>query len=254
MSKEEGAIYTEEDVMRHVEQQEQLRKTSHRSFVYKCIAWFFIIVFLTYMVPTMTDQYRRGSHRRDLVYAISNAKQIYLALCDFEADYGNFPDDHSARKDPALSGFTGIHSNAYLGQLLAGEYTRTEQIFHARDKRYSGSKPDDLISPVWRILEKNECGFSYVMVEDKGTRRGLNSKDNVAIPILAAPMLNPWGTCDAATFKYRGVYLRVDGSARSERLRSSDGKINLGGGMTLFDTGPSTAWGPLKPLVLLPER
>lgn len=254
MTKEENAIYTEEDVMRHVEQQEQLSKAAHRSFVYKCIAWFFIIVFLTYMVPTMIDQYRRGSHRRDLVNAISNAKQIYLALSDFEADHGFFPDDQTATHASNLKPFTGSFSNDYLGQLIAGGYTRNEDIFMAPNRHYKSLRTDTVISPPGHILEKNECGFSYVMVEDKGKRRGLNSKDNGAIPILAAPMLNPWGTCDAATFNNRGVYLRVDGSARSERLRSSDGKINLPGGMTLFDTGSSTAWGSLKAVVLLPER
>jgi hypothetical protein len=198
------------------------------------------------------------SHNRSrtirLTQSISNAKQIYLVLMDFEADYGYFPDDHTALKDPALSGFTGSYSNDYLGQLIAGEYTRSEEIFYALDNRHRARKPDDLIAPVSRILEKNECGFSYVLVEEKGKRRGLNTKDNGGIPILVAPMVNQWGACEKTSYDNKAVYLRVDGSARSERLRSSDGKIKLGGGMTLFDTGPSTVWGTLKPVVLLPER
>lgn len=154
----------------------------------------------------------------------------------------------------ALNGFTGSNSNDYLGQLIAGGYTKSEEIFYAMDKRYSRRIPDDVISPSSQILEKNECGFSYVMVEEKGKRRGLSTKDNGGIPILVAPLVNEWGSCEKSTYDNRGIYLRVDGSARSERLRSSDQKIQIGGGMTLFDKGTSTVWGSLNPVVLLPER
>lgn len=186
--------------------------------------------------------------------AISNAKQVYLVLMDFEADYGYFPDDHTALKDPAMFGFTGSFSNEYLGQLIAGGYTRSEEIFYALDKRHRARKPDDVIAPVSRILEKNECGFSYVMVEENGKRRGLTTKDNGGIPILAAPLVNQAGSFEKSSFDNQGVYIRVDGAARSERLRRSDQKIKLPGGMTLFDTGPASYWGSLKPVVMLPER
>lgn len=95
----------------------------------------------------------------DMTHAISNAKQVYLVLSDFEADYGFFPDYQTALKDPAISGFTGRFSNDYLGQLIAGGYTRSEEIFYALDKRYSARKPDDVISPVSRILEKTNAAF-----------------------------------------------------------------------------------------------
>lgn len=246
-------IYTEEDAMRHAEEQEQLRSATNRSFVYKCIAWFFIIGFLLVMIPTILNR-KSNPGKSDMIRSISHAKQVYLVLTDFEADYGYFPDDQTAIKDPALHGFTGTFSNDYLGQMIAGGYTTNEEFFYALNKRYRSTKPDGVISPPSHILEKNECGFAYVMVEEKGKRRGLTTADPGGIPVLVAPLVNEWGSCDQATFNKRGVYLRVDGSARSERLRSSDQKIMIGGGLTLFDTGPGTVWGPLKPVVLLPER
>ncbi len=253
MATEEEPLYTEEDVMRHVEEQEKSGREAQQWFVFKCV---FLMLVITGVIAIAYSVYR-GSGNTKIHYstmAISNARQVYLVLMDFEADYGYFPDDHTALKDPALSGFTGSYSNDYLGQLIAGEYTRSEEIFYALDNRHRARKPDDVIAPVSRILEKNECGFSYVLVEEKGKRRGLNTKDNGGIPILVAPMVNQWGACEKTSYDNKAVYLRVDGSARSERLRSSDGKIKLGGGMTLFDTGPSTVWGTLKPVVLLPER
>jgi hypothetical protein len=245
-------LYAEENVMRHAEEQEALRKTTDRSTALNCIAWFCIIVFL-FLIIWQRIWPRRGV-KMDMTHAISNAKQVYLVLSDFEADYGFFPDDQTALKDPAISGFTGRFSNDYLGQLIAGGYTRSEEIFYALDKRYGGKKTDNVLTPDSRILVKNECGFSYVLVEENGKRRGLNTKDNGAIPILVAPLVNEWGSCEKSAFDNRGVYLRVDGAARSERLRPSDQKIRLPGGITLFDTGPTSYWGSLKPVVLLPER
>ena len=253
MATEEEPLYTEEGDMRHAEEQERQRRSAVKWFVFKCAFMSLVIFIIAVMVSDLYRVNRRSRSYR-LTQAISNSKQIYLVLMDFEADYGYFPDDHTALKDPALSGFTGIYSNDYLGQLIAGGYTRSEEIFYALDKRHRARKPDDVIAPVSRILEKNECGFSYVLVEEKGKRRGLNTKDNGGIPILVAPMVNQWGACEKTSYDNKAVYLRVDGSARSERLRSSDGKIKLGGGTTLFDTGPSTVWGTLKPVVLLPER
>ena len=249
-------MLTEEDVMRHVEEQECLRRQTDQSFVFKCFVWmglilFVLFVFYVYKNHIKTNKYVRA---HELNRSVSNAKQMYLVLLDFESDYGYFPDDNSAARDKALSGFTGSYSNDYLGQLIEGGYTKSEEIFYAMDKRYSRRIPDDVISPFSQILEKNECGFSYVMVEEKGKHRGLSTKDNGSIPILVTPLVNEWGSCEMTSYDKRAVYLRVDGSARSERLRPSDQKILIGGGMTLFDKGASTVWGSLNPVVLLPER
>ena len=189
--------------------------------------------------------------KMDMVQAISNSKQIYLVLMDFESDMGKFPDDETAAK-AELHAFRGPHSNDYLGQLIAGGYTKTEQIFYAYDKRYP-RKPDDLISPPEQILQKGECGFGYVMIEEKGKERGLSSKDNGGLPLVVAPIVNSLGVFEMKSYAGRGVYLRVDGSARNERLDSNN-KVRVGP-LTLFDTGTGTVWGTeLKPVILLPER
>jgi hypothetical protein len=185
--------------------------------------------------------------------SISNSKQIYLGLLDFEADFGHFPDDATALSKPSLSSFRGSYSNDYLGQLIEAGYIKDERLFFAHDKRYK-KRPDGVISPSSRILEINECGFSYVMVEENGKRRALSTSDNGGIPILIAPLLNQWGSCEETSYDRRGVYLRVDGSARSERLNASDQKIKIGGGKMLLETGPGTVWDTLTPVVFLPER
>jgi hypothetical protein len=243
---------SEEEVSRLVKEQEETRRATDRSFIYKCIAWIVLILLVSYIASTIAAPRRRPG-RSEMTQSISNSKQIYLGLMDFEADFGYFPDDASALSKLSLSTFRGSYSNDYLGQLIEAGYIRDERLFFAHDKRYK-KRPDGTISPPSRILEKNECGFSYVMVQENGKRRGLSTSDNGGIPILIAPLLNQWGSCEETSYDWRGIYLRVDGSARSERLNPSDQKIKLGGGKTLLETGPGTVWGTLTPVVLLPER
>ncbi len=190
----------------------------------------------------------------DRSQAMNQCRSIYLVLMDFESDMGNFPDDETAARDRELHTFRGATSNDYLGQLIAGGYVKSETIFWNTDMKSSGAPPDEVISPPSRILEKNECGFSYVMLEVQGIRRGLSTTDNGGMPILVTPLVDPTGVCNPKTYAHQAVYLRVDGSVVSERLRSSDLKIPLQRGGTLFDQGASTMWGNSKPVVLLPDR
>ncbi len=249
---ENSESISEEEVSRLVEEQEETRRATDRKFIFKCIAWIVVILLLSYIASTMAAPRQRPG-RSEMQKAISNSKQIYLGLLDFEADFGHFPDDASAASKPALSSFRGSYSNDYLGQLIEAGYLKDETVFFAHDKRYK-QRPDGVISPSSRILEKNECGFSYVMVEEKGKRRALSTSDNGGIPILIAPLLNQWGSCEETSYGKRGVYLRIDGSARNDRLNASDQKIKIGGGKMLLETGPDTVWDTLSPVVFLPER
>ena len=228
------------------------RRAAKRKSAYCRIGWIMLCLLGILIVDALLNpRIWNCTKKMDMVQAISNSKQIYLVLMDFESDMGKFPDDETAAK-AELHAFRGPHSNDYLGQLIAGGYTKTEQIFYAYDKRYP-RKPDDLISPPEQILQKGECGFGYVMIEEKGKERGLSSKDNGGLPLVVAPIVNSLGVFETKSYAGRGVYLRVDGSARNERLDSNN-KVRVGP-LTLFDTGTGTVWGTeLKPVILLPER
>jgi hypothetical protein len=241
--------------MRHVEEQEQERRETDRAFLRKCAIWFVVILFVIFCFVMRPTFFRSYSIPAD-VRTLSNSKQVYLYLLDYESDYGHFPDSvmFASQIDDRYY-FHGSFSNDYLGKLIAGGYTTNEEIFYAYDKRYGSERADLVITPPSCILEKNECGFSYVMVQEKGKTRGLSTKDDGSLPILAAPLVNEWGSFEKKSYNGKGVYLRVDGAARSERLRAADQKIELSPSrQTLFDSGPGTIWGNLKPVVLLPER
>ena len=252
---EERNLLEEKDAVAAAEEQEHLRCETDRKFLVKCS---FALVFICALfLAVMSRPLIIRSHKKmEMTQAISNSKQIYLVLLDFENDYGNFPDDETEANYEDLDAFRGPHSNDYLGQLIAGGYTKSEEIFYAFDKRYT-TKPDDVISPREEILQKGECGFGYIRVEEKiegkSLVRGLSTDDNGGLPILIAPIVDVDGRVEPLSYKGRGVYLRVDGSARSERLDSYN-KIRVGP-QTLFDTGTGTVWGTeLKPVILLPER
>ena len=209
-------------------------------------------------VPAILKQKKK----MDMTQAISNSKQIYLVLLDFESDMGTFPDATTATSSTELNSFTGSNSNNMLGQLIAGGYTKSEEIFFAKGGNPAGNKkPDDVISPTTSILRAGECGFAYTQVTGGATPglRGLSTSDNGGIPIIMAPVQT--GASDPVfktdPYDNRGVYLRVDGSARSERLNQTDFKIKIGGGKTLFQTGSGTVWGEganaLTPSVSTPE-
>ena len=244
----------EEPDLAIIEEERRVRKQTDMNFILKCVGAIILLILIAtfFLRPTVLKS-RKSTH---MTQSVSNAKQIYLVLLDFEQDYGTFPDDKTAKKATKLSDFHGAYSNDYLGQLIAGGYTTSEQIFYAYRKR-SSKKPDDDISPPSNILEKGECGFAYTMVKDAGSIRGLSTGDNGGIPVLSAILTDDKGSFDPTAYDNRGLYLRVDGSARQERIHVSDNKVHISGGKTLFETGSQTVWGnlyKLEPIILLPEH
>jgi prepilin-type N-terminal cleavage/methylation domain-containing protein len=219
-----------------------------------------VIAIIVALAALATPAILKQRKKMDMTQAISNSKQVYLVMMDFESDMGNFPDANTAANSDELNSFGGTAANKLLGQLIAGGYTKSEEIFYAKGGNPSGNKrPDDVITPVAKILEAGECGFAYVNVTGTSGLRGLSTSDNGGIPIIMAPVAA--GGADP-TFKpdpydNRGVYLRVDGSARQERLNTTDFKMKTGGGKTLFQTGTGTVWGEgdnaLTPTIYLPE-
>ena len=193
-----------------------------------------------------------------MTQAVSNARQVYISLLEFESDMGNFPDPSLVTQNEDLQGFSGNTANQLLGQLIAGGYTKSEDIFYAKGGNPAGNKkPDDIISPRSEILKEGEVGFAYVMVTGDGSSgaRGLSTSDDGGLPVICAPVQTGGSSAvfKSAPYDNKGVYLRVDGSVRNERLNQTSSKLKVGK-KTLFDTGDGTVWGnELTPQVVLPQ-
>ena len=149
--------------------------------------------------------------------AISNARQIGLALFEFETEFGTYPNTTtipSVEKEHGNSiKLSGTSSNTLFRQLFATEIAQSEQMFYARIK--DSIRPDGDITP-GNILEPGSCGFSYIT--------GLSSKDDPAIPIALTPLIPGTTKFDSKPFKGKAIVLFIDNSVRSFDIQK-DGHI-----------------------------
>lgn len=166
--------------------------------------------------------------------AASNAKQVYMLLIEFDHDFGQFPNDESSFADEDLKGYRGDFSNDYLGQLIAGGYCQSEEIFYAMGGSQTKGKPDNDISKEGRILEAGECGFAYL--------KNHSTSSHSSTPILLTPMTGEGVEFDTDRHDGKVVILRVDGSVQPLRGDHKTGEAMVSDGKTLFQGGKDTPW------------
>jgi hypothetical protein len=176
--------------------------------------------------------------------ALNNIRQVHLALFDFEADYGRFPDattiaavQSKTHTSLALGTTT---SNDYFRQLIAAGSAKSERIFWAKTAT-APRRPNDILGV--DTLKKGECSFAYVA--------GLSSSGDVYAPIAMTPMIPGTYCFDPDAFGDKAIILRIDGSARSEVIRTDTREIAVPGG-TLFDLR-QPYWHGKKPDLKWPE-
>jgi hypothetical protein len=160
----------------------------------------------------------RPSHRNvDLTEAYSNVRQIGLALMEFETDYGEFPSpttSPSVEKDfGSTIDLSGTSSNALFRQLFAAGLSQSEQMFYAKIPGIH--KADGYITP-GSILQRGECGFSYIS--------GLSSKDDPLTPIVLAPLIPGTTKFDPKPFNGKAIVLHIDNSVRAYDIHK-DGHV-----------------------------
>jgi len=163
-----------------------------------------IVVLLVLIAPLIL----RSRKKTDQTEAVSNARQIGLALFEFEAEYGKFP---TATTIAAVKAKTGTllplgtkNSNDFFRQLIAAEISQNEGMFYARTA--GGRKPDNVFDAT-HALEKRECGFTYFL--------GATEKDNPRRPLVVAPMIPGTDRFDPKPFKGKAVILKMDNSVTS---------------------------------------
>lgn len=209
------------------------------------------VVATTCVVGLLIPADQRGTKASARTEAINNARQIGLALQEFDHDYGEFPSARTlpevAKLDPAIATRGTASSNALFAQLIA-HGVQTEEIFHCHHPTANrGRRPDGVHSPIARALEPGECSYSYVT--------GLDSGVNPALPVVCAPMFPGTRQFDPGTFHGKALVLRVDHSIEFTLIRASDQRVSIGKGRTLFETGLSTVWGTtLTPDLRHPEH
>ncbi|MFD0895551.1 prepilin-type N-terminal cleavage/methylation domain-containing protein [Luteolibacter ambystomatis] len=200
--------------------------------------------------PMLLKQQKKAASTQ----ALSNARQIGLALFDFDSDYSNFPDRTTADsvKEATGSSLTlqGGTSNDYFRQLIAAGITTSEEIFFA--KLPYTKKPDNVITGD-KALADGEVGFGYLMNDQSG----FSTTGNSARPIIATPLLNASsdGTFDSDPFDQKAIVLRLDNSAVSYQINQNTKTVVLPGGKGLLSTGEDTVWGTdVNPRIVAPSK
>lgn len=210
-----------------------------------------VIAIIAALASMGTPMALKQMKKKDLLTGTNNAKQIYMAMTEFESDFGSFPDDYTATRDPDLADFTGEDANIYLGQLIQSGIIDKEGVFKLKGGASVKGEPDDIISE-GNVLVAGENGFSYVMKE-KGVSFSLSDKSSIPLLVGAMDHRDPSKTKFKDVFGGKALVLRIDGSATQERISPKTGKVNLVSGKTLFDASEDSVWQGYAPYVYLPK-
>ncbi|NJM36583.1 MAG: prepilin-type N-terminal cleavage/methylation domain-containing protein [Akkermansiaceae bacterium] len=208
-----------------------------------------VIVIIAALAGLSAPMIMRQVKKADLTEGINNARQISLALNQFEQDYGSFPDDETAiavkdNNDNAI--VSGSSANDRFRQLIRANTIDSETVFYCKTS-YT-KKPDNNMQND-KALDKGEVGFGIIMTADN---RGLSTSGSSARPILAAPFTaigvstrKPLFDSDA--YLGKGVVLKMDGSVSQETIAPTTKALKLNGKDILKD-GEGTVWGPGSPV------
>lgn len=173
-------------------------------------------------------------------FAISNLRQIGLALFEFETEYGSFPDEKTAAAVKEATGtkadLKAATANDCFYQLIAAHIIETDRLFLLEPPvAKEGADPKPLTG-----LEK--CAFSYFS--------GMNAGGNPGRPLVVAPLVKGKTTFDPAILGGRAVVLRADLSVQSFPI-AKDGRVMIDG-LDLFDPA-QPFWDGKVPPILWPK-
>lgn len=199
-----------------------------------------VIVIIAALAGLTAPMVIRQRKKADQTEAVSNARQIGLALIEFESEYGSFPDDTTATavaKATGKTAVTGSNSNDRFRQLFSAGMTQSEAMFYAKSA-YT-VKPDGLITTDADILKAGECGFGILM---KDQTAGLSSAGSPGRPICATPFdIAMNGNFDLGYYDGKAVVLKMDNSVSSLTISTTSKKPQLNGQDLLANT-PAAIW------------
>lgn len=223
-------------------------QTNRRGFT--LVELLVVIVIIASLAGLTAPMVIRQRKKADQTEAVSNAKQVGLAMFEFEVEYGSFPDAGTAdvvieqNPDGDIIPNTA-DANGFFKQLFRANITQSEQMFYV--KTGSTTKPDGSITNT-ECLEAGENGFAYIMNGD----RGLSTAGNPSRVIVATPLVEGETNFNPDPFDNKAVILRIDNSATSVNVNAA-GEALISGSNGLVDTGTGTVWGTtITPEIIQP--
>jgi prepilin-type N-terminal cleavage/methylation domain-containing protein len=202
-----------------------------------------VIVIIAALAGLTAPMVIKQRKKADQTEAISNARQIGLALLEFETEYGSFPDASTGatvktNTETKLE-LSGNTSNDYFRQLIAADIAQAETMFYC--KTAFSKKPDTVMNTSETALGKGEVGYGYIMNGDVA----FSAAGSPSRPIIAAPLAFPFAdaTFDGDLYDGKAVILRMDNSATSVPILKESKKAQLPGGKNLLVAGDGSVWG-----------
>jgi len=198
-----------------------------------------VIVIIASLAGLTAPMVIRQRKKADATEATSNARQIGLALFEFETEFGSYPD--AATGTVAILGDVPFQPSATITnaedafrQLFVAGITQSEDMFFA--KIDGAVKPDGNFSSATVCLAPGENGFSYVM---KDASDALSTGGNPSRPLVVTPLLSGGNGASAVfgtnPFDGKAIYLKIDNSVSQARI--TEGSTAGEGTTTIFTTG-----------------
>jgi prepilin-type N-terminal cleavage/methylation domain-containing protein len=229
-------------------------KTNHKSRRgFTLVELLVVIVIIAALAGLTAPMVIRQRKKADQTEAVNNARQIGIALFEFETEYGSFPDDDTAQTVAANTDTTAVSgqtANDRFRQLVRAGIAQSEPMFYSKTS-YT-KKPDGIFNTDQQALSKGEVGFG-IMMNSNGS--GLSASGNPSRPVVMTPFANGLSgeKFDYDVYDGKAVFLKLDQSVTSLPVIKSSGLVKISG-KNLTQTGEDTVWGTdLTPQVAYPE-
>ncbi|MCP5532920.1 MAG: prepilin-type N-terminal cleavage/methylation domain-containing protein [Akkermansiaceae bacterium] len=217
-----------------------------------------VIVIIAALAGLTAPMVIRQRKKADQTEAVNNARQIGLAMLDFETEYGSFPEgdlaeDINTQTGEEFADSTITTSNDAFRQLIAAGIAQSEVMFFCKTA-YSTRKPDDVMNTKDKMLKKGDVGFGYIMNSGGEAFSNAGSPGRV---LIAAPLKYTGsfenGKFDREVYDNKAVVLKMDNSVISLNV-NKDGDAILGS-QPLLSTGEQTVWGAgnVTPTMINPD-
>lgn len=216
-----------------------------------------VIVIIAALAGLTAPMVIRQRKKADQTQAVSNARQIGLAMFEFETEYGSFPESSlgtiiTTNTGTELSVGTVANANDAFKQLIAANIAGSEEMFFCKTA-YSTVKPDNVFTTDANTLGAGDVGYGY-MTKTGGaafTAAGNSGRVLAAAPLSYNSTFEA-GKFDKEMYDSKAVVLKMDNSVQSLPINKLGDAI-LGGANTLFATGNTTVWGSDTPAMLNPR-
>lgn len=200
-----------------------------------------VIVIIAALAGLTAPMVIRQRKKADQTEAVNNARQIGLALIDFETEYGTFPDAETGKAVATATETTPISTvdaNSRFRQMIRAGIVESESIFYA--KTAFTKKPDGVYNTDQKALAPGEVGFCMIV---KADGKGLSAAGNPSRPIVIAPSKESFdGTFDSDFYDGKAVTLKLDNSVVSLNIIKSSGNV-VNNGKKILEGGVDTVWG-----------